>query len=128
MKTTKRCASLWVREQGLVVRIERSLQPDGGFILDDWSVNTSPFQKNDMDHEYPWEEVEVSRRNRRLQKRHPLPEGIQTDFSNAKPCPKCGASPDALTWFYFRSPKETWADGVWRCRLDGGLRRVSHSG
>jgi hypothetical protein len=22
--------------------------------------------------------------------------------------PKCGAAPDALSWFYFRSPKETW--------------------
>jgi len=84
------------------------LQPDGGFILDDWSVNTSPFQKNEMEQEYPWEDVEASRRNRRLQKRHRLPDCIQTHFSGTRSCPKCGATPDALTWFYFRSPKETW--------------------
>jgi hypothetical protein len=79
-----------------------------GFILDDWSVNTSPFQKNEMDHEYPWEDVEASRRNRRLQKTHRLPEGIRSHFAEARPCPQCQSPADALSWFYFRSPKETW--------------------
>jgi len=79
-----------------------------GFVLDDWSVNTSPFQKNEADSELPWEDVEASRRNRRLQKRHPLPEGIATHFGEARPCPKCQTPPESLTWFYFRSPKETW--------------------
>src|SRR3954468_5709906 len=81
-----------------------------GFVLDDWSVNTSPFQKNEMDHQYPWEDVDASRRNRRLQRRHPLPVGLPTDFGDARPCPKCGAKIEALSWFYFRSPKETWAN------------------
>jgi hypothetical protein len=81
---------------------------DGGFILDDWSVSTSPYQNNEMNEEYPWEHVEASRRNRRLQKRHPLPVDIGNHFVYAKACPKCYAPPKALTWFYFRSPKETW--------------------
>ena len=70
-----------------------------------WRVNC---KKNKMNHEYPWEDVEASRRNRRLQKRHQLPEGIETHFSDAGPCPKCQTPPDALSWFYFESPKETW--------------------
>jgi hypothetical protein len=83
-----------------------------GFVLDDWSVNTSPFQKNAMEQELPWEDVEASRRNRRLQKRHRLKErladGLTTHFGYAKPCPKCQTTPGALTWFYFESPKWTW--------------------
>jgi hypothetical protein len=80
-----------------------------GFVLDDWSVNTDPFQKNEMDQRLPWEDVDASRRNRRLQKRHPLPIDIVTHFAQAKACPACHAPPKALTWFYFRSPTETWA-------------------
>jgi hypothetical protein len=72
----------------------------------------SPFQKNEMDQEYPWEDVEASRRNRRLQKRHRLKErlaDVATHFAYARPCPKCGAASEKLSWFYFESPKETWA-------------------
>ena len=83
------------------------LEPAGGFILDDWSVNTSPFQQNEMNQQYPWEDVEASRQNRRLQKNHRLPEGIESHFTEARPCPQCQSPPDALSWFYFRSPKET---------------------
>lgn len=84
-----------------------------GFVMDDWSVNTSPFQKNDMDHEYPWEDVEASRRDLRLQRKHRVSErlagGLAAHFAEARPCPKCGTASEALSWFYFRSPKETWA-------------------
>jgi hypothetical protein len=84
------------------------LQPDGGFILDDWSVNTSPSCKNEIERGLPWDDVEASRRNRRLQKNHRLPEGIGTHFAEARPCPQCQSPANALSWFYFRSPKETW--------------------
>ena len=56
----------------------------------------------------PWEDVEASRRNRRLQRKHPVEEGRQQYMSHAKPCPKCQTPPEALAWFYFESPKETW--------------------
>jgi hypothetical protein len=85
------------------------LEPDGGFILDDWSVNTDFLQQNEIDRGYPWEDVEASRRNRRLQKRHRLPEEIGSYFAETTACPKCHAPSETLSWFYFRSPKETWA-------------------
>lgn len=95
-----------------------SLESEGGFILGDWQASTSPFDKNEVDRKLPWEDVEASRRNRRLQKRHPLPEGIGTHFAEARPCPKCHAPAEALSWFYFRSPKETWAN---ECGVAGWL-------
>ncbi len=85
-----------------------------GFVLDDWSVNTGFLTKNEAGEELPWEDVEASRCNRRLQKRHRLEErladGLATHFAKAKACPKCGRIPEELSWFYFRSPKETWAN------------------
>jgi len=89
------------------------LEPNGGFILGDWSVNADCFSKNEADRELPWEDVEAARRNTRLQKRHRLPkrlsEGLATHFAEVRPCPKCETPPEALGWFYFRSAKETWA-------------------
>ena len=97
-------------------------EPDGGFILDDWQANTSPFEKNEVDRGLPWEDVEASRRNRRLQKQHRLPErlsdGLATYFAEARTCPKCQTPSDALSWFYFRSPKETWAA---QCGVEGWM-------
>jgi hypothetical protein len=83
-------------------------KPDAGFILDDWSVNTDSSSKKGADQELPWEDVDASRGNRRLQKRHLLPEDLNSHFATARPCPKCHSPADALSWFYFRSPKETW--------------------
>jgi hypothetical protein len=80
-----------------------------GFILDDWEVNTSPFSKNEVDSDLPWGDVEASRRNRWLQKNRRLPRGIRSHFAEARPCPQCQSPAEALSWFYFRSPKETWA-------------------
>jgi len=75
-----------------------------------------------MDRQYPWEEVDAARRNRRLQKRHPLPVDLPTHFAYARARPKCGAKIEKLTWFYFRSPKETWANlcgvGGWIAACD----------
>ena len=57
---------------------------------------------------YPWEDVEASRGNARLQARHSRAEGWNAHGLNAIPCPKCDATPDRLSWFYFSSPEETW--------------------
>ncbi len=56
----------------------------------------------------PWEDVVASRRNRRLQKRNPVEEGRARHLKTARPCPKCGAAPETLAWFYFESPAITW--------------------
>jgi hypothetical protein len=61
-----------------------------------------------MDQEFPWEDVDASRRKRRLQARHPAEEWKTHYLTDAKPCPRCEAPPEALCWFYFESPKETW--------------------
>jgi hypothetical protein len=61
-----------------------------------------------MDQEYPWKDVEASRRNRRLQAKHPLTEGKNQYLASAKACPRCETVPESLNWFYFSSPKETW--------------------
>ena len=49
-----------------------------------------------------------------MQKLHRLPkrlsEGLATHFAEARPCPKCQTPSEALSWFYFRSPEETWAN------------------
>lgn len=83
-----------------------------GFVLDDWSVNTDFLAKNEMDQEYPWEDVEAARHNARLQKRHRgkerVAEGLPAHFAYVRPCPTCGAASEKLSWFYFESPKETW--------------------
>lgn len=59
------------------------------------------------DEIYPWVDVEAARRNRRLQRRHPLSEaeGLR---EGARSCPLCGRGPGELAWLYFESPKWTW--------------------
>jgi hypothetical protein len=56
----------------------------------------------------PWEDVETSRRNRRLQRKHLVDEAKSYYLARAKPGPKCDTQTEALNWFYFESPKETW--------------------
>lgn len=68
--------------------------------------------------EYPWEDVQASGRNRRLQAKRPIAEGKSRYLSDARPCPKCGTPPDALSWLYFESPKETWTH---ECGVAGRL-------
>ena len=58
--------------------------------------------------EYPWEDVNASRRNRGLQKKHPIEEGKSRYLARARLCPQCLADPEEMAWFYFSSPKETW--------------------
>jgi hypothetical protein len=98
-----------------------------GFVLDDWSVNTDFLAKNEMDRELPWEDVEASRRNRRLQKRHRtserLSEELATHFAEARSCPKCQTPAESLSWFYFSSPKETWP---MQCGVAGWMAVCDH--
>jgi hypothetical protein len=58
--------------------------------------------------QFPWEDVEAARRNQRLQREHPVSEGKQRYAASARPCPKCHTPAEALSWFYFESPAETW--------------------
>jgi hypothetical protein len=69
-------------------------------------VNESEFIE-DHDEGYPWPDVDASRRNSRLQRKHPVSEGQASYLKRAKTCPQCGLAAQ-LTWFYFESPKETW--------------------
>jgi hypothetical protein len=84
------------------------VEMDGGWVLDDRMLDEPLFPKNQSESHLPWEDVEASRRNRRLQRKHPIDEGQHQYMSHTKPCPKCQTPPEALTWFYFESPKETW--------------------
>jgi len=60
---------------------------------------------------FPWDDVEASRKNGGLQKKHPLSER-ENYISIAKPCPKCQTDPARLTWFYFQSPPWTWGEAL----------------
>ena len=60
------------------------------------------------DDSFPWEDVEASRTNQRLQREHPAAEARQRYAATAKPCPRCQTGADKLTWFYFESPAWTW--------------------
>lgn len=63
------------------------------------------FEDNDQ---FPWEDVEASRKKRHLQQEHPVAEGHQRYLSTAKACPQCHTVAGQLSWFYFDSPAETW--------------------
>lgn len=56
----------------------------------------------------PWADVDSSRRNLRLQRRHSVPEAKSKYLPDAHRCPRCRTLPEALNWFYFSSPNETW--------------------
>lgn len=61
-----------------------------------------------MEEGLPLEDVEASRRNRRLQRKHPVADGKRAYLEAASACPGCQTLPDDLSWFYFESPRETW--------------------
>jgi len=60
------------------------------------------------DDSFPLEHVTASRKNSRLQRSHPVSPAKTKYVSQAKACPKCGATPEQLAWFYFESPPWTW--------------------
>lgn len=78
-----------------------------GFVLDD-TLAHEDICPSEREHEYPWGNVDAARRKRRLQARHPTEQWKSHYLAKARPCPKCDAPPEALSWFYFESPKETW--------------------
>ena len=59
--------------------------------------------------QYPWEDIEEARHNRRLQRQH-KPDEAACYREKARPCPKCGRTSKDLAWFYFESPEWTWAN------------------
>jgi len=58
--------------------------------------------------DFPWEHVQAARNDDRLQRRHSTAKAKEHYAASAKHCPQCNAAPDALQWFYFQSPAETW--------------------
>ena len=63
---------------------------------------------DDADGFFPWEDVDASRQNKALQRRH-VKKRAREDYANQRgSCPSCGASPDQLAWFYFESPAWSW--------------------
>ena len=50
------------------------------------------------DDKYPWEDVEAARKNRRLQRKHPIADGQISYMAVAKPCPQCGTAAGQLSW------------------------------
>jgi hypothetical protein len=85
-----------------------------GVVLDDWLADPASLSLSDL----PREDVEASRRNPRLQAKHPVTEGKNHYLASAKACPRCETVPESLNWFYFGSPKETWS---MQCGVAGWL-------
>ena len=69
--------------------------------------NQLPFLDDEDDGQYPWEDVDASRADKKLQKKHPISEAKER-ISESPSCPKCGKDAKDLEWFYFSSPEETW--------------------
>ncbi len=60
------------------------------------------------DDSFPWEDVDASRENKRLQARHPQEKGKRLYLGRAAPCPDCRTPAERLSWLYFESPDWTW--------------------
>ena len=69
--------------------------------------NNFPFPNDDKEH-FPWEDVNKSRINKRLQKRHSVKEAKALYMTKDFHCPGCNRHADELEWIYFSSPKWTW--------------------
>lgn len=64
--------------------------------------------EEEQDAGFPWEDVQASRANKRLQSRHPVDQKKMTYLPWASACPICHTPADRLAWFYFKSPEWTW--------------------
>jgi hypothetical protein len=93
----------------LVVRPPRApvSGPSGGGQKEAETVQHAGLDE-DGDDNYPWEHVNASRHNQRLQQKHKPDEALARYEGKAKPCPKCGRTFRDLAWFYFESPEWTW--------------------
>lgn len=57
---------------------------------------------------FPWEDVDASRQNKALQRRH-VKKRARADYAAQTPaCARCATPSDRLTWIYFESPEWTW--------------------
>jgi hypothetical protein len=63
---------------------------------------------DDADGFFAWEDVDASRQNKALQRRHVKKRAREQYAAESASCPSCGASPTQLAWFYFDSPAWTW--------------------
>ena len=75
---------------------------------------------------FPLSDYEPSRKNKRLQKKHPLSEA-EKYFAQAHPCPKCQKPATELSWFYYEDSEEAWKNlcgcGGWVTACDAcGIR------
>lgn len=59
------------------------------------------------DQEFPWEEVEASRNDTRLQAGQSS-EDFRRECGSEVKCPSCLRPASELTWIYFSSPPWTW--------------------
>jgi hypothetical protein len=55
---------------------------------------------------FPWKDVNASRRNLRLQQKHPIAEAKQKYLKSASECPKCHTPSDELAWFISRARRQ----------------------
>lgn len=76
-----------------------------------------PNLSDEDDGQYPWEDVDSSRKDKKLQSKHPISEA-ESYIKESGPCPSCGKVPKDLAWFYFSSPEETWG---WLCGSSGWM-------
>ena len=85
------------------------MRTGGGRIREARRINVmADDEEFEGDTDYPWEHVDSSRKNERLQRKHLVTPAKEHYLDRAKACPKCGVKADRLEWFYFDSPKETW--------------------
>ena len=59
-----------------------------------------------MESTWPWEDVEGSRSNRRLQRKHSVEHGKKEYLAMASVCPGCQTPPDELSWFYSKARRK----------------------
>lgn len=63
---------------------------------------------DDADGSFDWEDVDASRQNKALQRRHVKKRAREQYAAESASCPSCGASPIQLAWFYVESSAWTW--------------------
>lgn len=78
----------------------------------------------DASDDFAWEDVERCRKNKWLQRDHPMDEGQGRFLRYAKACPQCSAEPKALAWFYFSNAKGLGGCAGWMTVCDGCHKQV----
>lgn len=75
---------------------------------------------------FPWDDVDIERSRKWVQKRHSLEDAKREYLPGAASCPQCKASPDQLSWVYYRVPmrllprhwrKHGWLTVCDQCKL-----------